>query len=320
MLLSYEDAYYYKLLLQNGFYNDVNDFINDIANKNNTLEGIFLELVYNQNNLNELISCLHNYINYNKVNNELLCNKLKQFIKNKVDNNEITIEKASDALCGFAISSESYLEPYWSDFYHINILWDYVDAGILSEEEYKQAVREFIYTGKIFDIDNFWNKRAIKYEKKRRKSMDKTMSILSFITGIILIILSIILIFNIIEEKDYISLIIVILLLILSFLLILYFVKKIIIGNKKYLCNNNILICKRKDKILYKINKDEITDIIEYKNNSCSTLHRIKFKHKNKKYIIFITEENENTIQTFFESLEKKQKIDIWGLISVLFN
>ena len=40
MLLSYEDAYYYKLLLQNGFYNDVNDFINDIANKNNTLEAV----------------------------------------------------------------------------------------------------------------------------------------------------------------------------------------------------------------------------------------------------------------------------------------
>ena len=45
MLLSYEDACYYKLLMQAGFVDDVNKWINNIVNNNEILEGIYLDLV-----------------------------------------------------------------------------------------------------------------------------------------------------------------------------------------------------------------------------------------------------------------------------------
>ena len=150
--------------------------------------------------------------------------------------------------------------------------------------------------------------------------MKKTIGIFSLITGIILFILSIFMLYIIIEEKDYLFLVVLILLLILSSLLIFYFFKIFIIGEKTYFCDNNFLICKRKEKILYKINKNEVTNIIEYKNNFSSTLHRIIFRYEDRRIIVYVTEENENTIQTFFEGLNKKIKTDIWGLISYLFH
>lgn len=153
--------------------------------------------------------------------------------------------------------------------------------------------------------------------------MKKMIGIFSLITGIILFILSILsifLIYIIKEEKDYVFLVVLILVLILSSLLIFNFFNIFIIGEKTYFCDNNFLICKRKEKILYNVNKNEVTDIIEYKNNFSSTLHRIIFRYKNRKIIVYVTEENENTVQTFLEGLSKKTKTDIWGLISVLFH
>ena len=63
MLLSYEEACFYYLLLKTGYTKEVDEWIDGIAYNNETLEDINLELVYKQSNTNELISCLYNYIN-----------------------------------------------------------------------------------------------------------------------------------------------------------------------------------------------------------------------------------------------------------------
>lgn len=167
MLLSYEDAYFYKLILQNGFYNEINDWIDNIATNNDVLEGIYLDLVCNQNNLNELISCIHSYIGNNKIDDKGLCDRLRLFIKEKIDKGEISYEEAANSLCGFAIKSEKWEEEPWKDFYMISVYGDYMDGGFLDVKDYHKIVIEFVNTGILLHPDDYWKARTSKQKNNK---------------------------------------------------------------------------------------------------------------------------------------------------------
>lgn len=154
-MLSYEDAYFYKLILQCGFYEEVNEWIDSIAVVNDSLEGIYLDLVCNQNNMNELISCLHSYIGNNKIDDKGLCDRLRLFIKEKIDKGEISYEEAANSLCGFAIKSEKWEEEPWNDFYMLSVNGDYMDGGFLDVKDYHKIIIEFVNTGILLHPDDF---------------------------------------------------------------------------------------------------------------------------------------------------------------------
>ena len=68
MYITYEEAYFYKLLLENGFVEEVDQWIDNIAVNNDTLDGIKLDLVSALGDANKIISSLHNYLlDKNKV-------------------------------------------------------------------------------------------------------------------------------------------------------------------------------------------------------------------------------------------------------------
>ena len=166
-MLSYEDAYFYKLILQCGFYEEVNEWIDSIAVVNDSLEGIYLDLVCNQNNMNELISCLHSYIGDNKIDDKGLCDRLRLFIKEKIDKGEISYEEAANSLCGFAIKSEKWEEEPWKDFYMISVYGDYMDGGFFDVKDYHKIVIEFVNTGKLLHLDDYWKTRTSKQKNNK---------------------------------------------------------------------------------------------------------------------------------------------------------
>ena len=167
MNLSYIDAYYYLLLLKAGFEKEVTMWINSIAENSDTLEGIYLDLVCCYSDLNEVISCLHNYIGDNPINDKEVCARLREFIKEKLDNNEISMERAIDALISFV--SDRWQEKYWSDFYMVSIFEEYQSAGFADQVEIFAMIREFINTGKRLDANKFWLDREKKNKVIRKK-------------------------------------------------------------------------------------------------------------------------------------------------------
>lgn len=173
MILSNEEACFYLLLLKNGYKKEVDEWIDNIAYNNETLEGIYLELVYNQSKINDLMSCLHNYIKYDEINDESICIKLRLFIKQKLDNNEITIEKAIDSLYGFLIKIDKISNEYWNDFYLIGIYSDYVDSSLLDKYEFYALVKAYLNSGNKFGYEDFWKQRKLKYEKNKLIKEDK---------------------------------------------------------------------------------------------------------------------------------------------------
>ena len=167
MNLSFDDAMFYKVLLQSGFKEDVDKWIDDFINNTELLEGIYLDLACCYSDLNETISCLHNYIGDNPINDKEVCIRLREFIKEKLDNSEISIERATGALISFV--SDNRHKKYWSDFYMVSIFEEYQSAGFADQVEIFAMIREFINTGKRLDADKFWLDRENRSKKVRKK-------------------------------------------------------------------------------------------------------------------------------------------------------
>ena len=167
MNLSFDDAMFYKVLLESGFKEDVDKWIDEFINSTELLEGIYLDLACCYSDLNETISCLHNYIGDNAINDKDVCTRLREFVKVKLENNEISIERATGALISFV--SDKRHEKYWSDFYMVSIFEEYQSAGFADQVEIFAMIREFINTGKRLDANKFWLDREKKNEIVRKK-------------------------------------------------------------------------------------------------------------------------------------------------------
>ena len=184
MKLSFDDAMFYKVLLESGFKEDVDKWIDEFINNTELLEGIYLELACCYSDLNETISCLHNYIGENTINDKEVCARLREFIKEKLENNEISIERAIEALISFG--SDRWQEKYWSDFYMVSIFDEYLNAGLSEQVETFAMVREFINTGKRLDANKFWLDR-----EKKNKIVRKKENKYKILSAVVLILYSI---------------------------------------------------------------------------------------------------------------------------------
>lgn len=169
MYITYEEAYFYKLLLQNGFVEEVDKWIEFIAVNNDYLEGINLDLISALGDVNKIISSLHNYLLDKKIDDKSVCERLRLFIKDKVDNEEISILQAANILYYFSCQNEKMHEEYWHDFYTIGIYKEYFEEDCLDEAEFNSIVKQFLETGNQVDTNDFWNKRNEKYTLSRKK-------------------------------------------------------------------------------------------------------------------------------------------------------
>lgn len=168
MILSLEDAYFYKILFQCGYEQEVYEWIDAIAYENEELVGIYLDLVWCGKDINKIISCLHNYIGDKEINDKEVCDKLRMFISEKLNNNKIDINKAADSLSSF-VSPEKLHDKYWSDFYMISVYGDFISEGLMDIAEYNTFVRKFLETGKLISYDAFLASRSKGFNDERKK-------------------------------------------------------------------------------------------------------------------------------------------------------
>ena len=85
MKLSYEDALFYNSLLQTGFYDEVNKWIDDISITHDKLEDVYLDLVCYQNDINKISSILHNYLGNNIVDDKIICDRKYMFARTEAN-------------------------------------------------------------------------------------------------------------------------------------------------------------------------------------------------------------------------------------------
>lgn len=272
MQLSYLDAYYYKLLLEVGFIEDVNNLITSIAENNECLEGIYLDLVCSYGNNDKVISCLYNYIADNEIDDDALATRLRLFILEKYEKGSIDLYQVANSLTGFVNLTQKWHNKTFNDFSLIGDAYGLMFDGIMKKDKFEKKVINFLKTGEHIDYDSLFEKPTLKtLLKKEKQEMNKIRAFINYtIVPIILIVTILVLSINFIlltiNEEKYTTLSII--LFILLGVMYISLIASLPLIRKKEL---KIEL----DKYDFTINQDVKDEYIIYTKNSV-----VKFKNE----------------------------------------
>ena len=160
--LTYEEAYFHKVLIELGFNEEFEKYIDYLENELEVYEGFYLDLIYNQSNTSNIISLLNNFILDKKINNSKVFEKVRFFLLDKLNNNEIDLEKTIESLdlLSFYFLEDDCMDE-WDTFYADYEL-GYLDRYNL---DLLKVVRSYLETGKI---ENYERSYVPKEDKKKK--------------------------------------------------------------------------------------------------------------------------------------------------------
>ena len=176
--LTYDEAYYYKILIELGFNEEFEKYIEYLENELEVYEGFYLDLIYNQSNASNIISLLNNFILDKKINESKVFEKVRLFLLDKLNNNEINEKKAIELLSLLYNHYFTYIDimEEWFYFYEEYIM------GYLKDENINVAIRTFLEKGEIeYDTYN------LLYEENKKEYLKVGLYVFIYISLIVIL-------------------------------------------------------------------------------------------------------------------------------------
>ena len=176
--LTYEEAYFHKVLIELGFNEEFEKYIDYLENELEVYEGFYLDLIYNQSNTSNIISLLNNFILDKKINNSKVFEKVRFFLLDKLNNNEINEKKAIELLSLLYNHYFTYIDKMeeWFYFYEEYIM------GYLKDENINVAIRTFLEKGEIeYDTYN------LLYEENKKEYLKVGLYVFIYISLIVIL-------------------------------------------------------------------------------------------------------------------------------------
>ena len=176
--LTYEEAYFYKILIELGFNEEFEKYIEYLENELEVYEGFYLDLIYNQSSPLNVISLLNNYILDKDIDKSLVFEKVRLFLLDKLNNNEINEKKAIELLSLLYNHYFTYIDKMeeWFYFYEEYIM------GYLKDENINVAIRTFLEKGEIeYDTYN------LLYEENKKEYLKVGLYVFIYISLIVIL-------------------------------------------------------------------------------------------------------------------------------------
>lgn len=176
--LTYEEAYFHKVLIELGFNEEFEKYIDYLENELEVYEGFYLDLIYNQSNTSNIISLLNNFVLDKKINESKVFEKVRFFLLDKLNNNEINEKKAIELLSLLYNHYFTYIDKMeeWFYFYEEYIM------GYLKDENINVAIRTFLEKGEIeYDTYN------LLYEENKKEYLKVGLYVFIYISLIVIL-------------------------------------------------------------------------------------------------------------------------------------
>lgn len=176
--LTYEEAYFHKVLIEIGFNEEFEKYIDYLENELEVYEGFYLDLIYNQSNTSNIISLLNNFVLDKKINESKVFEKVRFFLLDKLNNNEINEKKAIELLSLLYNHYFTYIDKMeeWFYFYEEYIM------GYLKDENINVAIRTFLEKGEIeYDTYN------LLYEENKKEYLKVGLYVFIYISLIVIL-------------------------------------------------------------------------------------------------------------------------------------
>ena len=176
--LTYEEAYFHKVLIELGFNEEFEKYIDYLENELIVYEGFYLDLIYNQSSPLNVISLLNNFILDKDIDKSLVFEKVRLFLLDKLNNNEINEKKAIELLSLLYNHYFTYIDKMeeWFYFYEEYIM------GYLKDENINVAIRTFLEKGEIeYDTYN------LLYEENKKEYLKVGLYVFIYISLIVIL-------------------------------------------------------------------------------------------------------------------------------------
>ncbi|MBQ8289157.1 MAG: hypothetical protein IJX76_10435 [Clostridia bacterium] len=155
-----EDALYQKLLLAAGFWELYEPWLAEFVEKEDPLSDLALDLSWCGGNHNEIVSCLHRYTIEGEVDEAVVAERLRQFVKERHEKGLLTVDGCMSAFYRFASKIELLVHPSWKYMMYLSDYYELVTEGWYPEKLWSKAIYAFLNDGimselksKYIDID-----------------------------------------------------------------------------------------------------------------------------------------------------------------------
>ena len=170
-MMTYEYAVYFRLLLLNGYPDELQQYIENALVEEDPLSDIVLELAMASDD-KELLSVLNEYllpvndcdIDYDKSVFGLVIS----FLKRKYVDDAMPMKSIAELMYQIAIQTDRDSDEPWYTMHILGILFDDAEMGCIDKEEYQHNLEAFINDGVCLDDypppkpkESFW-KRLIR--------------------------------------------------------------------------------------------------------------------------------------------------------------
>jgi len=183
--MKFEEAYYFKILLINGFCNEYDEWLDKHLKSETPLSDITLNLALCGSDTEKIIHCLHNYCSGQDFDESFVCEKLRLFLKSAYNSNRFSKEETIYYMAHFA---DAHGDPgdsdiqLWDNMFYMDYYHSLAKDGILSWESFDFAFNSYLNDGTPIDSEKMWDSQ--KLSPKQTKVKPKTIKyILKILKG-----------------------------------------------------------------------------------------------------------------------------------------
>ncbi len=154
-----EDAFYYECLLAIGYPGEYGEWLDSALESGPPFSDITLELVDCRQNVNSIISVLREYRSDQLPDEEIVLDKLRQFLKKAYHSGQMTKDEVVSSMLAL-VSHAAALGPInWDLWGSMDTFIDYYDLakdGILAWDTVDSALFDFLDNGIPLDSEKIW--------------------------------------------------------------------------------------------------------------------------------------------------------------------
>ena len=158
-----EDFYYFKLLLSFGLSEEYDEWLNNSLESEAQLSDIVLQLSLCGSDKNKTISVLHHYCEKTEIDERIVCDKLRGFLKEEYHSKRLDKEQTVLYMYKFATAHSAINDlniDIWGDMIYMDDYYQLAKDGTILWENFDNVFLNYLNDGIAIDSNLLWHPKT----------------------------------------------------------------------------------------------------------------------------------------------------------------
>ena len=149
-MLTHEDAFYHKLLLETGLPGELEPVIDRLLNEEGPLSDVTLRLAYCHGDPKEQLAALNEYlsgVSFESMDTNAVFEKLKAYFRKAYEADPDDLKRLSGLIYRISNRTGHELEEPWFQLWMIGEYYDCVEDLSMHPDDFRERLTAFLYRG-----------------------------------------------------------------------------------------------------------------------------------------------------------------------------